>query len=79
MRLVPMFKADADKGSLMAKFLTVIAVLGLAFSIITLNIEEIIGSVILLAVAGLLDNIYVIMCNSKGYYVEYDETDQPSE
>lgn len=79
MRLVPIFKADADKGSLMSKFMKVSAVLGLVVSIITFYIEGIIGSVILLAIAGLLDNIYVIMCNSKGYYIEYDENDQPPE
>lgn len=79
MRLIPIWEEKAVKGTWAATFFDIIAAIGLIVSIVFLNIEGIIGCIILFAVAGLLNDIRAIMWHTKGYYIVPDETDLPPE
>lgn len=75
MRLIPIWEEKAVKGTWAATFFDIIAAIGLIVSIVFLNIEGIIGCIILFAVAGLLNDIRAIMWHTKGYYIVPDEID----
>lgn len=76
MRLIPIYHADAEKRPWTAIAFDVLAVLSIIGGIWgSLVIEGVISAVVLFAMGRVINYLHVIACNSRGYYVEYDQTD----
>lgn len=81
MRLEPMFKADADKHPWTGTILRIIAVLTVIGGFFeNMLVTAIIAAVFMFAIAGILDYLHEIACQTRGYFVLYDEADmQPTQ
>lgn len=74
MRLIPIYKADAEKRPWTVTAFYIFAVLSIIGGIWgSVVLEGIVSAVVLFALGRVIDCLHVIACNSRGYYVEYDD------